>query len=338
MTTQAKSSDTGKVNGILEWTSTAVDAGNRTIASCNGDGILLNMPSVHAELNPFDDPPGNVKDSAVIHYYSGKAAARNTRYVVGGLAHELGGIQTFTEDKADLAGKLVLGAIQLPPSQRQAVIRRLILCTPNTIADTKIAAMKEQLLGIHSYERNGVGLTVDIRSVVCQPETQGAYFFAQANNLFKWSEHPNGILDLGGKTSIGQVYLPSGMAPKAGRIVLPGTYKLAQMVADNDSNLAQLDNTPDLGLIMDGIASQQCMYGLDICFRETFEQQLPKWLGEIRSQVKLAWGKYLSQLGEVLMIGGSAPLANSFVVATGGRYKIADNHSTINVEGMALHG
>ncbi|NEP00890.1 MAG: hypothetical protein F6K58_19935 [Symploca sp. SIO2E9] len=321
---------------ILEWATTAVDAGNRTIAACNGDGRLINLPSVSAEVNPYDDLPNDCEASAIIHYHDGTAAERNSRFVVGRLAHELGGIQTFSGEKSELAGRLVIAAIQPPSGSRQVVIRRLILCTPNTTASSKIVAMKEQLLGVHSYERDGVGLTVNIQNVVCQPETQGAYKFAKANNLFKWSDHPNGILDLGGKTSIAQLYLPSGMAPKAGRVVLPGTYKLAQMIAENDPTLVQLDNTPDLGLIMDGIASQQYMYGLDVCFRETFEQQLPKWLGEIRSQVKLGWAKYLSQLGEVLMIGGSAPLANSFVVATGGRYKIAENHGTINVQGMAL--
>lgn len=320
----------------MEWEIAAIDAGNRTIAACNGDGEFINLPSVIAEVNPYDDLPQDCPASAIIHYHNGKAAERDSRFVIGRLAREIGGIQTFTGDKSELAGRLVLAGLELPEGTRQAVIKRLVLCTPNVTATDKVNAMKDQLFGVHTFDRNGVGLTINIQNVVCQPETKGAYNFAKANHLFKWNDHPNGILDLGGKTSIGQIYLPSGMAPTAGRVVLPGTYLLAQMIAENDPALVGLDNYPDLGIIMDGIASQDYLYGLDICFKDTFHKQLPKWLEELRNKVKLGWSQYLSELGEVLMIGGSAPLAKSVVVNTSGRFKIAENHSTINVQGMQL--
>lgn len=324
---------------ILNLKTVAVDAGNRTINACDDCGaVTLLMPSVHIDAVEHEEYPSNPKNTVIVRYIKGSATREGDHYVVGELASELqGGIKTFNGDKAELAGRLVLSAIGSQiKAKSSVVIEKLVICTPNKQQDSKVAYMTECLSGKHVFIRNGVELDVTVKEVICQPETLGAYKFAKDKGLFRWVKSPNGILDLGGKTSIGQIYLPSGMAPNDGRVVLPGTYELAQLIAKSDPALRRLDNDPDLGLIMDGVASQDFMYGLDVCFKDTYDAQLSKWIDGITKQIKLKWEGYSKELAEVLVIGGSAPLANELVIASEGRFKIANNHTSINVQGMGL--
>ncbi|NEP00365.1 MAG: hypothetical protein F6K58_17130 [Symploca sp. SIO2E9] len=252
----------------------------------------------------------------------------------------MGGYPTYQGEKADLSLKLCLAGLKLPKGYRQCQIKKLAVCTPNQLATEKIVRMKDALRGVHSFERNELALTVNIYEVECQPETLGAWRYANNNGLYKW-KRPNAILDLGGKTGIGQVYMPSGMAPVDGRVIVSGTYDLAKLIAAEDKQLAALDTSADLGKIMDAIANGSYTYATfeqSISFTETFHTCLYKWITGIRDRLKTQWQKYLPQLGEVLIIGGSAPLANELVLKTNGRFKVAENHKTINVQGMLIDG
>lgn len=323
-------------SGILVWSRVAIDAGNRSVAACDGLNQLKLMPSIYADLQPYDIAPV-CPDSAVIEYFNGPAAPEGQRWVVGQLAAELQGKATFEQEKANLQGKLCLAAIELPQGQYQCMIHTLVVCTPNHLATEKAKAITESLRGIHQFNRNGQDYTINIRKVEVQPETLGAYRLAIQEGWFQY-KRPNGILDLGGKTSIAQIYLPSGMFPVDGRVILPGTYALALACAKHPK-LISMDTSPDLTLIMDGIANSTFTYGsTDINFGDKFSGYRDEWLGEIRDKLKLGWTKYLPQLGEVLVVGGSAPLAKSLCATSKGRFKIAPLPQVANVKGMRCDG
>jgi hypothetical protein len=324
-------------SGILTWSRVAIDAGNRSIAACDGLNQLKLMPSVYADLEPYDIAPV-CQDSAVIEYLNdGPAASKGQRWVVGQLAADLQGKATFEQEKANLQGKLCLAAIELPKGQRQCVIQTLVVCTPNHLATDKIKVIIESLQGIHQFNRNGEDYTIHIRKVEIQPETLGAYRLAMQEGWFQY-KRPNGILDLGGKTSIAQIYLSSGMFPVDGRVILPGTYALALACAKHPK-LRCMDTSPDLTLIMDAIANGSFTYGsTDINFGDKFSEYRDEWLGVIRDKLKLGWAKYLPQLGEVLVVGGSAPLAKSLCATSKGRFKIAPLPQVANVKGMRCDG
>lgn len=120
--------------------------------------------------------------------------------------------------------------------------------------------------------------------------------------------------------------------------VLPGTHQLAQKIAG--VLLPTLGYSPELRLIMDAIADNSFLYGTtEINFESIFQKCREQWIGEIRSKLKVAWTQQLSDLGEVLIIGGSATLAQSLVEATKGRFKIAFHPSVPNFSQLiSLYG
>lgn len=326
---------------ILKYQRFACDAGNRSICAADGYGRLQVLPSFHCDIEPYDQPQID-SDSVLIEYQNdGPAAPKHQRWVVGRVAQELGGKATFYEEKALLAGKLVLSVIEPYQGKRQIVIDKLVLCLPNHLQQDKVEAVNRALQGIHQFKRNGEGLTVHIRSIEIQPETLGVFRLAKSLGLFQQPNRPNGILDLGGKTGIGQLYAANGSYSNEARVILPGTYDLAKRCLKHPS-LVKLDNTADLSLIMDAIAQRTYQYGTTgIYFGDRFPQYLEEWLGEIRNRLNTGWERYRAQLGEVLVVGGSAALAESLFQSSKGRFKLPPSEfdpQTFSVRGMLLDG
>jgi hypothetical protein len=117
-------------------------------------------------------------------------------------------------------------------------------------------------------------------------------------------------------------------------VILPGTFDLARKIATRIQR--DFPTTPGLSLIMDGIETNDYQLGTTgYSFAAAFESARDEWLADIRGQIKTRWGQWLPNLGEVLMIGGSAPLAYPLQEATKGRFKIAPNPQTISIVGMA---
>jgi hypothetical protein len=331
------------VSPILKHPRIAVDAGNRSICAFDSLNRLINLPSFHQDLEPHEEPIPD-KNSVVIEYLNdGPAAKKGQRWCVGKVAQELGGKATFYEEKAYLAGKLVLAAIEPTDGQRSIVIDKLVLCLPNHLQKDKVEAIKNALLGIHQYSRNDVNLTVNIMSLEVQPETLGAYRLARALNIFRMPDRPNAILDLGGKTGIGQIYTANGtpVTSSGGRVIVGGTYDLAKLCCKHPA-LLKLDTTPDLALIMDGIADGSYNYGLTgINFGDRFPEYREEWITGIRNQLNTGWERYRAQLGEVLVIGGSAKLAQTLFDVSKGRFKLPPSQldpQTFSVRGMIRNG
>ena len=118
-------------------------------------------------------------------------------------------------------------------------------------------------------------------------------------------------------------------------VVLPGTYALAQKLAA--ALLPVLGQTPDLGLLMDAIAEGVYLYGTSgVNFAEQFRSVQQDWISEIRNKLKLAWNTHMSNLGEVLVVGGSAPLLAPLCDASKGRFKIAPQPQFFSLYGLTL--
>jgi len=61
------------------------------------------------------------------------------------------------------------------------------------------------------------------------------------------------------------------------------------------------------------------------------------WLDDIRSKASNQWKSYLNDLGEVLLVGGSASLAVDLEERSEGRFKIASNPQDVTILGMQSH-
>src|SRR4028119_1709306 len=93
-------------------------------------------------------------------------------------------------------------------------------------------------------------------------------------------------------------------------VIVPGTFQLAKKI---DSALMPTTNqSQDLAQIMDAIANGSYQVGVSGAnFAHLFSKCRDAWLEEIRATLRTAWSQYFNEVGEVLIIGGSAPLARS---------------------------
>ncbi|NJK28179.1 MAG: hypothetical protein HC925_06340 [Coleofasciculaceae cyanobacterium SM2_3_26] len=65
-------------------------------------------------------------------------------------------------------------------------------------------------------------------------------------------------------------------------------------------------------------------------------EYVARWLAEIRNKLRIGWAHWLPELGEVAIVGGSAPLAEDLVEQTQGRFKIPEDPQLCSVKGMLL--
>ena len=308
----------------------AIDAGNRNIKWVDTRGSCHILPSYSLKLENWQDTPTPDSKSVVLEIDS-------DRYVVGQIAKELGGVPTYLQDKTALAHLLILAAIApVEGSDLPIAIDRLRLALPNSNHQPHLDNLK-RLEGVRTVKRNGQHLTYSIRNVEAIDECVGAYRYAKKAELFKYSNRPNGILDIGGGTALARSFAPSGNLIREADLQLPGTKKLARLIST--ALTPRIGYTPDLGMIMDGIADGSFLYGTTgVSFQKEFTQSHDRWLGEIRNQLNDRWEELLRQMGEVLIVGGSAPLLKSIEIKTSGRFKIAPNSQFIGVKGMLIEG
>lgn len=319
----------------------AVDAGNRQV-KFGRSGYITVIPSVIKSIHPLDNPVAS-EGTAIVSYIQGdNLDLKGKRWAVGELAAEQQGDATFKTEKAAFQPYLVLAAIapgvEFSEEPITISIADLRLCLPDTHNQSKIAAIRSALKGFHQIERNGQILNIRIANVNIEPECVPAYRWAKSQGLFLYDQS-NGILDLGGGNGSAQPFSKTGNWTWEERVSLPGVFQLAQAIA-SDLSLLDIEEkgcSPRPELIMDGIADGSFCYGTTgRSFADIFPQYRDRWLNRIRSEIKTKWHSILSQLGEVIIVGGSAPLAQPFCESSGGRFKIAPEPEKATARGMLL--
>jgi len=314
----------------------AVDIGNRVMKAYTPAAGIKALPSWYKDLEEWDHPMPD-KDSVIIEYLQGdNDQLKGHAWAVGVVAQDLGGHPTFESEKAFLADKLVLGMLGSHDlNTHHLVVDRLVCALPNELQVDKVEAIQKGLIGSHQFNYDNDPLKIEIRNVEVQPETLGAFKWALSQKLFKYAR-VNGILDLGGKTGIGQLYTKNGSLIRESRVIVGGTYQLAQLVSRH-AELIRQDTSPDLSLIMDAIADGSLVYGTTgISFADKFPTYVNQWLTEIRNKLKISWDRWLPELGEIVIVGGSAILAQPFAEQSEGRFKIAEGSQFCAVQGMLL--
>jgi hypothetical protein len=287
----------------------AVDPGNRFTkwVDCQ---TVRSIPSYVKELADWEE--GGSDGQSYEIGFDGK------RYLVGRLAQLMGGTPAFESGKAELAHLLILPALASDSPQR---IERLVIPTPDSRNLVTIAKLKELETTIE-FSVNGHDCLTTIRSVVATDECRGAFNLALERNYWKYPNHTNGILDVGGGTAIARLFAPGGALLRDADILLPGTSHLAQRLAA--AILPKVGSTADAGSLMDSIASGDFRYGnTEIDFSREFAAVRDAWTADIRAKLKANWAKYLPSLGELVVIGGSASLLQPMCEASKGRFKVA---------------
>ena len=224
----------------------------------------------------------------------------------------------------------------LEPSYGQSILRveNLKIAVPDTRNGEAIAESKK-LQGTFEYTRNGQALIATIARVTLVEEAAAAYNYGTANGLYQGSDAINGVIDFGGGTSSGRLYTSDGLMLREASITLPGTNQLAQSIQAR--LLKETAVSADLSAIIDGIENGTYRIGRNgASFVTHFASTRHTWLDDIRSKASAQWSQYLNDLGEVLLVGGSASLATDLEERTAGRFKVASQPQDITILGMGL--
>lgn len=308
------------------------DGGNRFIKWIDPQNQVKIIPSCIKEVSEYQWKRLRPDPETVLLEVDGK------RYAVGKLAQDLGGEPTFQKDKCELAEILALVAIEPNPGLSNVHISKLAIALPNSLNDDDVAAVKrlENYPLAKEFKRNGKHVCYTVASVEPLDETLPAFFYAQSQGFFSFPAVKNAIWDIGGGTSIARIYLPNGTLIHDAEVILPGTKALSQQVAVEMKEAFNLDFSPSLADIMDAIQKGDCIYGTDrLNFSGIYQSACEKWVESARAEIRSKWTQHLPQLGEVLVVGGSATLAIPICEASGDRFRIAPNPQLFNIIAMA---
>jgi hypothetical protein len=310
----------------------ALDAGNRTTQWIDPKGNVRTIPSFVKLLEPWEDAEP-CENSVLIELFD-KHGHSEIRFILGAEAQALGGKPAFEFDKIELAKYLMFATLEPNIGQATLIIECLRVALPDSRHKQNVKQLGE-LANTYEFTRNGERVYSTVRNVLPVDETKPAYRYARANNLFKSPKSINGVLDLGGGTAIARLYSPSGSVMRELDLNVPGTYDLARRI--NAALMPSTGQTQDLSLIMDGVKNGTfAIANSGISFAHLFEKCRDAWLEEIRAKLRVTWGHKFSEIGEVLIVGGSAPLAAPIEEATKGRFRVAPNSQEISIRGMVI--
>lgn len=218
------------------------DGGNRSIQWLDPAGNIRQIPSYLKPIDPTWEEVEPDANSIVIEF-------EGETFAIGQVAKDMGGLPTFAGDKVELARRLVLAALEPNPGNDALRIERLLIALPNS--RNASTALLKAIEGTYEYTRNGQAIVATVRKVEPIDETRAAYAHAMQHGLFLSRKQVNGVLDLGGGTSIARLYSVSGSLMREADVILPGTFDLARRIAARIAR--DLPASADLSLIMDGI-------------------------------------------------------------------------------------
>ncbi|KAM3105307.1 ParM/StbA family protein [Phormidesmis sp. 146-33] len=303
-----------------------VNPGNRYMEYISADGQMIRMPNVIRDFDTsWEDMPQPASDTAVIE--------RDGRlYAIGTVAKTMKGKSAFDKGKLRMMFDSVFAALEPVYSQSILRVENLKIAVPDVRNEEAITQSKK-LQGTFEYTRNGQALITTIAKVTLIEEATAAYNYGIQNGSYQWLDAINGVIDFGGGTSSGRLYTADGLMLREASITLPGTNALAQTIQAR--LLKETGTSADLSAIMDGIESGSYQIGRNgATFITHFASARDSWLDDIRSKAISQWAAYLDDLGEVLLVGGSASLATSLEERTKGRFKVASNAQDITILGM----
>jgi len=306
-----------------------VNPGNRYIEYVSADSQMIRLPNVIRDFDTsWEDVPSPSSDTTIIE--------REGRiYAIGQAAKTMHGKSAFDKGKLGMMFDSVFAALE--PSYGQSILRveNLKIAVPD-IRSEKAKAESQKLQGTFEYTRNGQALITTIARVTLIEEATAAYNYGVKTNLYQWLDAINGVIDFGGGTSSGRLYGPDGLMLREASVTLPGTNQLAQTIQAR--LLKETGTSADLSAVMDGIENGTYRIGRNgASFVTHFASARDLWLDDIRSKASNQWKPYLNDLGEVLLVGGSASLATSLEERSEGRFKVAPNPQDITILGMQSH-
>jgi hypothetical protein len=306
-----------------------LDPGNRYLKFLSPSGQSRQILSCVAQIK--GTAPGGTADSPVISLReNGEAKA----FVIGRLAPNYQGLKTFEHQKAELAKYLLLAAL---PPQSNTYITNLAIAIP-AMMSKQHQRLLLNLAGCHDYIHNSVSCLATIENVKLIPETVGAYLQGRHSGLYQNPSYNNGVLNIGGLNVSGSIFTPSGDRLEAFELLDEnGTAALADLIATHPSVRSQSHISIEPSKIMDAIESGKYQVRNTADFRSVFEECRAEWQSRIVATIRRRWASQASELGQVLIVGGSAPLFLDYQAKTSGRFLVTPDPQNFALLGMR-HG
>lgn len=300
------------------------DGGNRYLKLLTPSKQVKRVPSCIFELGEFDDKPAPSPNTMILE-------VDDKTYVIGAEAVSLGGQWIFNNDKCKLAKITALIALQPKSGFSTVDVHDFRFCLPDSRNKANIEHF-QSLVGEHSFLCNGVQIHARVRKVTAFDETRGAFRKAKAEGLFTFPDVLNGFISLGGGDGIARLYTSSGQANREADVIVPGTKDLSARI--NKALVAQTGITKDPALIMNAIEQGNYLLPCGTDFSKHFFDARDAWWSKIQDSVKTQWTRYFDQLGEVVIIGGSADLVRNKL--PNNRFKVAQNPQYYDLLGLSI--
>ncbi|WP_373545660.1 ParM/StbA family protein [Chamaesiphon sp.] len=287
------------------------DGGNRAGKIKEGIDVPVVRRSCIAWVKG-DLPKGTFESPvATFREFGGKSKS----CVVGRLAQMRSGQNTFSYDKVDLLKYFLLASLTPRPA---TYIRELCIATPLLLSGDRKQIL-HNLIGTHEYVCNGIQCLVTIESVKTVDEAVGAYWYAVERGLYQDLSYSNGVLDVGGLNIHAFAFDPDGNKLDISFQNDLGTIALAKKIVKHPYVKQQISTALDISIVMDAIEDRSFMVRDKANFRQIFGECVDEWINEISASIKDAW-LAAPNLGNFMMVGGSAPLLKSYEIRTGGRF------------------
>ena len=300
------------------------DLGNRFNAITSGTKTV-SYPSYSDRLSSRQDLNYDAPD--FLDHQSFRVDIGAQSFKVGKIAGALAARPTFAGAKWEKTREFLFAGLAALGIETNAVIEELRCSVPDDQDLSQITPSQTLAGQTHQFKVNGVEYTVRIDRVRIVAEGKTAWLRAMKEGLFKWTDHLNGVLDLGGGTAIARLITPDGtIARDYERVLKGGTSQLASQIASEIGLLGAE------ALIMDAIANGTlAVHAHD--FRAAYDALLPRWVAGIRGELNTAWRSIESEYAQILVVGGSTPIFAPFVSGNQ-RYIIAPNPQFFALEGM----
>ncbi|MGA7935307.1 MAG: hypothetical protein WCA35_17290, partial [Kovacikia sp.] len=263
----------------------ALDAGNYDLKFWDGVGHPKAIRSVRFQLPSGRDAVRYSEASPLIELPDG------TRYHFGAQAYKYRRQQqTVVENKVEMA-RLHLYACLEPLEGATEFSLQVYASTPEPNRNED--AIRQQLLGMHEFKRNGLDYRVLVEQVEVEREGMGAYHYAQRLGLIPESGYTI-VVDIGGGTWLSRLVDAEGEVIDENVMDRGGSYDLATSISFDRRLTNALGTTADPSLIMDGFRSEHVYADTELSWAPWLEEHMDPWFKGIFQTVKAQYTPYMA--------------------------------------------
>lgn len=277
----------------------ALDAGNYDLKFWDGEVHPKAIRSVRFQLPQGRDAVRYTDASPLIELLDG------TRYHFGAQAYKYRRQQqTVIENKVELS-RLHLYACLEPWEGATEFAIAIHASTPEPAKNEE--AMRQQLLGMHEFKRNGLEYRVLVERVEVEREGMGAYHYAQRLGLIPDAGYTI-VVDIGGGTWLTRLVDAEGDVIDENVMDRGGAYELATSISFDRRLTNALGTTADPSLIMDGFRTKHTYADTELTWQPWLEEHLDSWFKGIFQTIKAQYTPYMARVTRFLVTGGSSHL------------------------------